>query len=97
MPGAADGPTPPFLVEAWMRDFDARLRRIEARLDGLEGGGVRDEGEPATCSVSEYAALTGASEWVIYEGIKRGEIPTIPGFGRRKLIPRRWVNSTLNP
>lgn len=48
-------------------------------------------------TVPEFAELVGTSEWTIYEGIKRGEIPTVPGLGRRKVIPGRWVARALDP
>jgi excisionase family DNA binding protein len=47
-----------------------------------------------TLSALEVADMLGVSEWSIYEGVRRGEIPSV-GPGKSVRIPTRWVNERL--
>jgi len=50
----------------------------------------------ATMSVADFIAATGLSRGTVYDGIRRGEIPSVR-VGRRILIPhvafQRWLES----
>ncbi|MEM9655580.1 MAG: helix-turn-helix domain-containing protein [Actinomycetota bacterium] len=48
-----------------------------------------------TLTVDEVAGLLGVSRSTAYECIRTGEIPSVT-FGRRILVPKRWLDSLLN-
>jgi excisionase family DNA binding protein len=56
-------------------------------------------GEPGsgrlTLTVDEVAGLLGVSRSTAYECVRTGEIPSVT-FGRRILVPKRWLESLLN-
>jgi excisionase family DNA binding protein len=52
------------------------------------------DAEPVTMTVEEAAAAIGISRASTYNGIKRGEIPSLR-IGRRVVIPRARFNAWL--
>ena len=48
-----------------------------------------------TYSVREAAAILGVGAATLYRAVGRGEVPAIP-VGRRRVIPKRWVDEQLS-
>jgi excisionase family DNA binding protein len=58
----------------------------------------RERGLPRlTVTVPEAAEILGCSKTHLYALVARGEIPTVPHMGRRRLIPRTAIDRLLEP